>query len=185
MLGDGWWSGYVGWQETRARYGSLENSLLVQLEVELADGERLTVGTDGTWKCNTGPILCSDFMMGEIYDARREHAGWDRTDFISRGWLSAREVAAPAVPLVAQRSEPVRVVETLVPVSVTEIRPGVFIYDLGQNISGWVRLRFNDAPAGTRVQLRHGERLNPDGTLYTREPAPGEGDGRLHLQGRR
>jgi len=40
-LGDGWWTGYVGWQEQRGRYGSLENSLLVQLEVELADGTRL------------------------------------------------------------------------------------------------------------------------------------------------
>jgi alpha-L-rhamnosidase len=167
MLGDGWWSGYVGWQETRARYGSLENSLLVQLEVELANGECLTFGTDGTWTCNTGPILSSDFMLGEIYDARRERAGWDRTDFTGKDWLSAREVAAPAVPLVAQPSEPVRVVETIVPVSMNEIRPGVFIYDLGQNISGWVRLRFNSMPAGTRVVLRHGERLNPDGTLYT------------------
>jgi alpha-L-rhamnosidase len=167
MLGDGWWSGYVGWQETRGRYGSLENSLLIQLEVELAHGERLTIGTDNTWRCNTGPIISSDFMMGEIYDARRERTGWDRTDFIGRGWLPAREVAAPAVPLVAQRSEPVRVVETIVPVSMKEIRPDVYIYDLGQNITGWVRLRFNSATPGTRVQLRHGERLNPDGTLYT------------------
>ena len=40
-LGDGWWSGYVGWQETRARYGSLENSLLLQLEIQLASGAHL------------------------------------------------------------------------------------------------------------------------------------------------
>jgi len=166
MLGDGWWSGYVGWQETRARYGNLENSLMIQLEVELADGKRFMVGTDGAWKCNTGPIISSDFMMGEIYDARREHTGWDRPDFIGRGWLPARDVAAPTVPLVAQRSEPVRVVETIAPISMNEIRPGIFIFDLGQNIAGWVRLRIN-APAGTRVQLRHGERLNPAGTLYT------------------
>ena len=56
--------------------------------------------------------------------------------------------------------------ETLRPVSVNEIAPGVFIYDLGQNIAGWVRLAVT-APAGTRIQLRHAERLNPDGTLYT------------------
>ncbi|HEY1661598.1 MAG TPA: glycoside hydrolase family 78 protein [Verrucomicrobiae bacterium] len=165
-LGDGWWSGYVGWQETRARYGSLENSLLVQLEVELVDGKRLTLVTDGSWRCNTGPILASDFMMGETYDARREHKGWDAANFPGQDWLPAREVAAPTVPLVAQRSEPVKVVEKITPVSVNEIRPGVFIYDLSQNIAGWVRLRIN-APAGTRVTLRHGERLNPDGTLYT------------------
>lgn len=155
-LGDGWWSGYVGWQETRARYGSLENSLLVQLEVEFADGSRHTFGTGADWQCATGPILSSDFMMGETFDARRTPAVW----------LPAREVAAPLVPLVAQRAEPVRLMETLKPVSVNEISPGVWIYDLGQNISGWVRLRLN-VPAGTRVQVRHGERLSPDGTLYT------------------
>ncbi len=155
-LGDGWWSGYVGWQETRARYGSLENSLLLQLEVELTDGLRLTLGTDRTWQCATGPILSSDFMMGEVYDARRTpHA-----------WLHAREVAAPAVPLVAQRSEPVRVVQELTPVSLNEIRPGVWIYDLAQNFSGLVRLRVKHLPAGIRLTLRHGERLSPDGTLY-------------------
>jgi alpha-L-rhamnosidase len=165
-LGDGWWSGYVGWQETRARYGSLENSLLLQLEVELADGRRVVLHTDSSWSCNTGPILASDFMMGETYDARREHAGWDMANFTAKDWLPAREVAAPAVPLVAQRSEPVQVMERLAPLSVNEIRPGIFIYDLGQNITGRVQLRVK-APSGTRITLRHGERLNPDGTLYT------------------
>lgn len=155
-LGDGWWSGFVGWQETKARYGSLENSLLLQLEIELADGSRVTVGTDGAWRCATGPILSSDMQMGEVYDARRT----------PRDWLPAREVAAPDVPLVAQRSEPVRITETRAPVSRTEISPGVHLYDMGQNMTGWVRLTV-EAPAGTRVQLRHGERLNPDGTLYT------------------
>lgn len=155
-LSDGWWSGFVGWHDTRARYGSLENSLLVQLELELESGERLVLGTDGSWQCAVGPILSADLQMGEIYDARRE----------PRDWLPAREVAAPALALVAQRAEPVRVHHHLAPVSLNEVQPGVFVYDLGQNIAGWVRLRVN-APAGTRFQLRHGERLNPDGTLYT------------------
>ena len=44
-LGDGWWSGFVGWQEQRGRYGSLENSLLLQLEIELADGTKVTIGS--------------------------------------------------------------------------------------------------------------------------------------------
>jgi alpha-L-rhamnosidase len=100
--------------------------------------------------------MSSDFMMGETFDARRT----------SSAWLRAREVAAPAAALVAQRSEPVRITETLAPVSRREAAPGVWIYDLGQNITGWVRLQVS-APAGTRVQLRHGERLSPDDTLYT------------------
>lgn len=165
VLGDGWYSGYVGWQETRGRYG-METSLLVQLEIELADGSRQAVVTDGSWRCAAGPILCSDFMMGETYDARRERTGWDGPGYDDRTWSPVLEVEPPGAVLVAQRSEPVRRVETLDPVSVTEVSPGVWIYDLGQNISGWVRLRVT-GPAGTRVTLRYGERLNPDGTLYT------------------
>jgi len=155
-LGDGWWSGFVGWQETRGRYGSLENSLLAQLELELVDGSRVVIGTDQRWHCAVGPILSSDFQMGEVYDARRAPSAW----------LPAREVAAPEAVLVAQRSEPVRITEELTPVSRRELRPGVYLYDLGQNLTGYIRLKV-EAPAGTRFQLRHGERLNPDGTLYT------------------
>ena len=166
VLGDGWWSGYVGWQETRGRYGSLENSLLVQLELELKSGRRLTVVTDGSWRCNTGPILSSDFMMGEVYDARRERTGWDRAGYADGAWLPARVVAAPAAPLVAQRSPPVRVTQTLTPVSLAEVGAGRFIFDLGQNFTGWVRLRVR-GKAGTRVTLRHGERLDAGGRLYT------------------
>ena len=185
ILGDGWWSGFIGWQETRGQYGTLQNSLLIQLEAELENGETVIVITDTSWRCETGPILYSDFMMGETYDARRERTGWDKSGFDDSAWLAAVEVAPSKVhipkfgfsnnqpgdtdeylPLVAQRCEPVRVVETLRPVSMNEIRPGVFIYDLGQNIAGCVRLAVN-GQAGTRIQLRHAERLNPDGTLYT------------------
>lgn len=200
-LGDGWWTGFVGWQETRGRYGSLENSLMLQLEVELASGQRLTVCTDDRWTCNTGPIVQSDFQMGETYDARRERVGWDearpvgtalravREDaaptaarssfakatadksenapYLDLPWLPAREVAAPRAALVAQRSEPVRTVETIEPRDPRTVAPNTVIHDLRQNITGFVRLHMSGLPAGTRVTLRHGERLSPDGTLYT------------------
>jgi alpha-L-rhamnosidase len=186
-LGDGWWSGYVGWQEQRGRYGSLENSLLVQLEIDLADGTRMTVGTDGRWTCNTGPILSSDFMMGESYDARRQIPGWDRAAESDRPasaptgtsaanphplpaglpWLPAREVPAPDAPLVAQRSEPIRVTETIRPDPCGQPPAGTMLFDCRQNISGWVQLRLCGFPAGLTVTLRHGERLTPEGTLYT------------------
>jgi alpha-L-rhamnosidase len=165
ILGDGWYSGYVGWQETRGRYG-LENSLLIQLEITMADGSRQIVRSDSSWTCAAGPILSSDFMMGEIYDARCELDGWDQPDYDDQAWSAVRAVAPPAVPLVAQRSEPVRIIETIKPVSVHESAPGRWIYDLGQNITGWVRLKIR-GPSGTRITLRHGERLNPDGSLYT------------------
>ena len=48
----------------------------------------------------------------------------------------------------------------------SEPKPGVYVFDLGQNMVGWCRLKLR-GPAGTRVVLRHAERLNDDGTVYT------------------
>lgn len=165
-LGDGWWSGFVGWHQTRARYGSLQNSLLVQLELEYEDGGRLVVGTDRRWQCSTGPILSADFQMGEVYDARRERPGWDLPGRFE-DWLPACEVAPPEASLVAQRSEPVRVRESIAPVSARELGPGAWVFDLGQNISGWVKLELTNLPPGTRITVRHSERLDQTGGLYT------------------
>ena len=80
-------------------------------------------------------------------------------------WSRVQIVSAPGGVLAAQMIEPIRVTGTLKPVSVKEIKPGVFIYDLGQNMVGWCRLHVA-GPAGTQVTLRHAETLKPDGSLY-------------------
>ncbi len=164
-LGDGWWSGYVGWQETRGRYG-FRNSMAARIELELESGDRITVTSDSSWRCDTGPLLASDFMMGETYDARREHKGADQPGYDDSAWLPAVVVDPPDAPLVAQRSEPVRITQTIHPVSVKPVAKNKYLFDLGQNISGWVRLRVR-APSGTKLTIRHGERLDGDGNLYT------------------
>ncbi len=165
ILGDGWYSGHIGWRKERGHYG-LRNSLMVRLNIEYEDGAKTTVISDDTWKLSDGPILSSDFMMGEVYDARKEMPGWNTPDFNDTAWKSATVVEPPAAPLVAQPSEPVRVAEEISAISVNEPKPGVYVFDLGQNIAGWVRLKAA-GPAGTKVVLRFAERLNPDGSIYT------------------
>ncbi len=68
--------------------------------------------------------------------------------------------------LVAYAAPPIRVTEELPAKKITEPKPGVFIFDLGQNIAGIVRHKVKGA-AGTRVQIRYGEMLHNDGTLMT------------------
>jgi alpha-L-rhamnosidase len=68
--------------------------------------------------------------------------------------------------LVAYTAQPVRVTEELPAKKITEPKPGVFIFDLGQNIAGLIRLKVRGA-TGTRVQIRYGEMLHKDGTLMT------------------
>ena len=149
--------------------------LLLQLRVEYADGSVSNIVSDESWKLTTdGPILANNEYDGEEYDARmefpaggraRQRGGWSRPGFDDANWQPAQVVAAPAGVVAAQMIEPIRVTGTLKPVAMTEPKPGVYIFDLGQNMVGWCRLQVS-GPAGTQVSLRHAETLKPDGTLY-------------------
>ena len=143
--------------------------LLLNLRLEYADGTTAEIVSDASWQLTAnGPIRANNDYDGEEYDARYEMPGWCSPDFhISNfiGWQPAPVVAAPGGVLSAQMQEPIRVTGTLKPVSVKEISPGIFIYDLGQNMVGWCRLHVA-GPAGTQVTLRHAETLKPDGSLY-------------------
>ena len=165
VLGDGWYSGYLGWKKFRGNYG-LQNSLLLQLEVEYEDGTKAMIVTDKSWRCSDGPIISSDLLMGEHYDARKEMPGWDTAEFDDENWESVIAVEKPKARLVAQPSQTVQVMQQIEPVRMTEPKKGVYVFDLGQNIAGWVRLKVR-GKSGTTVTLRHAERLNPDGTIYT------------------
>jgi len=168
LLGDGWYAGRIGLLTPPGRRGMYgrKPSFLAQIEIELADGSRVTVATDGSWRCAAdGPVRSSDTLDGEAQDARLAKWRWDDTGFADDDWKPAAEVATPDIAIVAQPNEPIRVIDELRPVSVAEPTPGTFIFDLGQNVPGWVRMKLH-ASAGRTITLRHGEMLNPDGTLY-------------------
>ncbi len=168
LLGNGWYCGTVQcWPPEICLYGN-EPRLKAQLEIECADGTRQTVATDNAWLGTTdGPLRFSGIYEGETYDARKELSGWDAPGFkIDARWQpSLIDRAVQAGALVWQRSEPIRVTRELKPVAVTEPKPGVYVFDFGQNMVGWVRLAVRGA-AGDTVTLFHNEMLNPDGTVY-------------------
>ncbi|MBN1294875.1 MAG: glycoside hydrolase family 78 protein [Candidatus Latescibacteria bacterium] len=165
VVGDGWYSGYIGWRKVRGYYG-FQNSLLLQLEIEYTDGSTNVITSDSSWKVSDGPIIYSDLMMGEYYDARKELPGWSTATFNDSAWEPVVIVDKPTVPLVAQPSEPVQITEYVEPIEITEPKPGVYVFNLGQNIAGWAQIRLK-GPAGSKVTMRFAERLNPDGTIYT------------------
>ncbi|MBN2505145.1 MAG: family 78 glycoside hydrolase catalytic domain [Verrucomicrobia bacterium] len=162
VLGDGWYAGFVG-LAGRCRYGE-QPLAMAQLEVELADGSQQTIVTDGSWKAATGPLRHSDLLMGECYDARLERPGWNRPGFDDTAWQPA-SVVSKHVRRVAAPDAPVRKTRELRPVSVAEPKPGRFVFDLGQNLVGRVRLKARGR-AGDEITLRFGEMTHPDGTLY-------------------
>lgn len=149
LLGQGW-------------YGA--RALLLQMNIELEGGARVEVVSDATWKAHPGPIVSDSIYDGEIYDARLETPGWDRPGFDDAAWKPAALADLPKGVLSAQMMPPIRVVDTIVPLRITNPRPGMWVYDMGQNFSGWVRLKVR-GPRGAAVKLRHAELLYDDGTI--------------------
>jgi alpha-L-rhamnosidase len=132
----------------------------VQLNIEFEGGSRTEVVSDDSWQITTsGPMRANNEYDGEEYDARMELGPATK-------WEPVQVVAAPKGLLASQMAEPLRVTETIHPVSVKKLAPGVFIFDMGQNMVGWCRLTVRGAK-GTQVRLRHAETLNKDGSLYT------------------
>jgi alpha-L-rhamnosidase len=171
LLGDGWYAGSIGLaqmlvKKTRNIYGD-HPRFIAQLEIELTDGKKDRMVTDTTWRTTRqGPILSSDILNGEAYDARREMPGWDNTGFDDKAWQAATVASSISTKLVAQPNEPIRVSREIKPIAVNEPKPGAYVFDMGQNMVGWCRLKIQGI-AGTTVKLRHAEMLNPDGTIYT------------------
>jgi alpha-L-rhamnosidase len=173
ILGDGWYSGYLGYREQRGFYGD-RPALLAQLVLQFADGKTQTIVTDDTWKVTqNGPLLSSDMQMGESYDARREMPRWAEAGFDDSSWQVATPHEPPAAALVAMRGPTVRAAETLHPVNIKSRHkhPNSHAYtlDLGQNMVGRLRLRIPKPIAGQTITLRFAEVLdkNTTGNLYT------------------
>jgi len=165
LLANGWFSGHIG--NNGFQFFGKEPAFLAQLEVTFADGSTQMIATDDTWKSHDSPILSSDFMLGEDYDSRLEIAGWDQPGLDESQWVPVAVRNESSRKLESQVMEPVREQVELKPKKITELQPGSWVYDLGQNMVGVVRLKVS-APAGTKVTLRHAEMLNPDGTIYTK-----------------
>lgn len=161
MLGNGW-------------HGAPK--FLAQLEIRFADGTARTLLTGGAetpmhWLVAPGPVTGNGVYDGEDYDARLDRAGWDAPEtplsevWQVGGWMAAMAVDPPGGRLAsAVVAEPIMVVETIRPPTVTEPRPGLFVFDLGRNVAGWARLRVH-GPAGTRIGLAFAETVHADGTI--------------------
>jgi alpha-L-rhamnosidase len=168
VVADGWWSGFVGFDARHAaqHYGTAPQ-FLAQLQVDFADGSRRVIATDGGWRERPGAIRYADLLMGQYVDARSEPHGWDRPGYDDRDWAHAIVADRDTSMLVAAPDHPVRMVADLPAISVhRDAHPDGVLVDFGQNLVGRTRLAIRGAPAGSRVEIRHGEALDAHGSLY-------------------
>ncbi|MGI4790992.1 MAG: family 78 glycoside hydrolase catalytic domain [Janthinobacterium lividum] len=164
LLGYGWYASHMNLSSNEYIYGYFPQ-FLGQLEIEYADGRREVISSDGEWKTSLdGPIRWSDLLDGEGYDCRREMPGWDRPAFDASSWKTAAVIPRDNTRLMWPKAQPVRLMQEITPVAVAQVAPGVYVFDLGQEIAGYCRLKV-DGPADTRLTLRHAETRHADGSI--------------------
>lgn len=165
ILGNGrFFAPRAGGTERTKTYGFPK--MICQLEIQYEDGTSTTVISDETWKLTAnGPIRKNSEYDGEYYDSRMEIKDWNTVNFDDAGWMNVELVVKPGEKLVSQPIDPIKIIETVTPVGIKEIRPGTFIFDMGQNMVGWAEL-FVKGTRGDKVTLRFAERLKDDGSLY-------------------
>lgn len=133
--------------------------LILRLNLEYEDGTTAAIVSDASWKTTPGPITFSNIYGGEDFDANKEPAGWDQPGFVDSAWSAASVVAGRAPDLRARAAPPVKVQQEFTAQKITEPQPGVFVYDLGQNFSGWPAIEVAGA-AGKTIKMTPGELLS-------------------------
>jgi alpha-L-rhamnosidase len=164
ILGDGWYCGTIAGHTINARYGK-QPRFLGQIYIEFSDGTNQTILTDDKWKYNHGPIIYSDIYMGEKYDARKRLTGWDKVGYEEKNWKAVNTIQSLNAKIVAQKGSSVKKIKELAPVSITQQENNKWLFDMGQNMVGWERLKVSGR-RGQKLIVRHGEILNKDGSLH-------------------
>lgn len=151
---------------------------IARLQLDYADGTTEIIGTDGRWQAAWGPTTYAHMFAGEDFDARLAAQEPD--------WQPAVPAPAPGGVLrgASRAAPPLAAHETLRPVTVKALRPGVAVYDLGQNVSLMPRLRVH-GPAGAEVKIIPGELLKPDGSVDRGSAGGGQAWWKYTLSGHR
>ncbi len=181
-VADGFYAGAFGWRMERYGFGPAPRRLLAQLRLDYADGSHDWVATGPDWRIAPSAVTAADIYGGETHDARLDRDGWDAPGHDDSGWHPARIGAAPPARLVAQTSPALRPQKVLRAATITEPRPGRFVFDFGQNFAGWARLRAA-GPAGTTITLRFAELLDGDGLADQANLRRAEATDRFTLRG--
>jgi alpha-L-rhamnosidase len=158
----------------RGRFSSNTNMMsyygpvqaIASIRLEYTDGSVENVVTDNQWRCASGPITFSSAYGGEDYNAQLEPQGWSQPGFNASAWDNPEELGGPGGTLkgLSCAGPPILAFVGLTPVSQKEIKPGITVYDLGQNASIMLRLKVS-GPAGSTVRVIPGELVKKDATV--------------------
>jgi|694.fasta_scaffold37831_5 alpha-L-rhamnosidase len=187
VLGDGWYLGMIGptkWLSEYPRRGVYGNDrrLIAQLMITYENGEQALICTDDSWRINSqGFIISADNFLGQQIDAQYIPQGWKDIGFDDQHWGNVFVDFGVSKNMEAQKNEPVRINNYFSPIDIKQLGDK-YIVDFGQNLTGWTRMKVK-GKKGDTIMIRHGEMLDDDGSLYTKNLAAAIQEDRYVLSG--
>lgn len=165
VLGSGWYNSDTD-EPWGFKYASWKSQQKLWLEgyFELENGQEIVLLSDASWKYSFGPYRAEQLRNGECYDARLEKTGWREPGYDDKDFVFVQIKRTPGGVLKSQQFVPIRRVETLKPVQIREVRPGVWVYDFGKNITGFVRIHAKGY-RDSEITFKYSERVNSDGNI--------------------
>jgi alpha-L-rhamnosidase len=148
-----------GWTRNGSFAPLTDQSVLVQLDGELRNGEPFAAHSDVNWKCaesysrNSGNFMFTD-MGGEEIDGRLYSTDWNTAGFDDSRWANVVTTAPPDVTLSAQMTDPSRVVEVISAKEMIDTIPGVLRVDMGKSFTGFLEASFKGLEAGDTVVIK-------------------------------
>ncbi len=139
--------------------------LILQLHITFTDGTTDTIVSNGRWRTALGPVTFSSIYGGEDYDALDAIPNWNKPEFNDIKWNRVIVTHGPGGVLTPQMAPPVKVMRIYQPIHITHPKPGVTVYDLGQNIAGRFVIQAR-GPAGSKLVVYPSELLHPNGTEW-------------------
>lgn len=171
-LAEGWWSGGSTFVGENWNFFGDRQSFIARINVEYDDKSNdCFVTSPESWQYSVdGPLVEGSFFQGEIFDATRNN----RHD---RQWKPAVEISIDSttnrsigdwngLEIIPSFGDRVIALDTINAVSMTQPRPGVFVYDMGQNMAAVPSITFTGLNPGQEVTVRYAEVLYPDMPQY-------------------
>lgn len=169
MLGNGWYNQYQVWKGA-AEYAPMvygQPVFICQLVIHRKDGKIEVVGSGESWRWSPGPVTYSNVYGGEYYDARLEIKGWNQPGEPEGEWLAPENPEVHPVMLFEQFAEPIKAMDQIEVKEIIDRGDGTYIFDFGQNMAGWIRLKI-EGEAGQEITVRTTEELDDKGNIDPR-----------------
>lgn len=202
IVAPGWWKGAISHDIYKNFFGNSYLSFIAKILINYTDGSSETIISDTNWIASTtSPVISADIYYGETYDARLE-SNWKLAEFDDSSWLSAlinntytgliQSFIGPAIQVMpelelnpvsstiyqgtvnnGQTFGTINIVNSFNGFIPFTLKKGqTVIFDLGQNMVGWVKFSVLGS-AGVSTVVRFGEMLNDNGASSRGNDGPG------------